>query len=273
MYNEWREERILIWGKTYPELSSKYFETVCTGGVRENGEFIRLYPIPFRYLAEGMSFSKYQWMRVRIKKSQEDPRPESFKVDPTSIVLEDTIATDIYEWFERKRHIFHIDKYCFNSAENLLAENRVSKISMGFVKPAIIHGVTMEERPTEDFETFHRKFEENKQKSKQTDLFGELTVNELKQLQFISKRFKVQWSCARPDCKGHNMGVLDWEAYELLRRIGPNEALERLKFILMSGEHNIGFFLGNFRLHPTAFTIGGIWYPKRSKLAPNLKLF
>jgi len=26
------EHKILIWGKTYPELSKKYIETVCTAG-------------------------------------------------------------------------------------------------------------------------------------------------------------------------------------------------------------------------------------------------
>lgn len=29
--------------KTYPAVSSKYVETVCTGGVQPNGEFVRLY--------------------------------------------------------------------------------------------------------------------------------------------------------------------------------------------------------------------------------------
>lgn len=273
MHNEWREERILIWGKTYPELSSKYFETVCTGGVRENGEFIRLYPIPFRYLGEKSSFSKYQWIQVRIKKSTEDPRPESFKVDPASIILQDVIPPDKFQWFDRRQHIFHIDKFCFTSAESLFVENRLTKRSIGFVKPAKVHDVIMEERPSEDYEIFKRRLAENRERSKQSDLFGEPTVSELKQLQFISQRFKVQWSCRSAECKGHNMSILDWEAYELSRRIGANDALERLRHILMSDEYNVGFFLGNFRLHPTAFTIGGIWYPKRSNLSPNLKLF
>jgi hypothetical protein len=273
MHLEWREEGILIWGKTYPELSSKYYETVCTGGVRENGEFIRLYPIPFRYLGDNSSFTKYQWIRVKIKKSKEDPRPESFKVDPATIVLEETIPSDKFEWFERKRHIFPMQKFNFGSAESLFAENRSCKRSMGFVRPAKVHDIIMEERPTEDYNTFKRKLEENRQRSKQTDLFEEPTITELKQLQFISKRFKVQWSCDCSECKGHNMSILDWEAYELQRKIGANEALVRLKQILMSGDYNVGFFLGNFRLHPTAFTIGSIWYPKRSNLAPNLSLF
>ncbi len=273
MINQWREERILIWGKTYPELSSKYNETVCTGGTLENGNFIRLYPIPFRYLSDDMSFAKYQWIRARIKKSEDDPRPESYKVDPQSIILEEKISPDKYEWFERKTHIFHNETNTFNSAESLYAENRNSKKSIGFVKPFKIDKIFIEKRPQADYETFYRKFKQNKEKNKQVELFGELTMQEIKELQFISNRFKVQWSCDRPDCTGHDMCILDWEVYELQRKIGEIETLERLKSILLSNEYNIGFFLGNFRLHPTAFTIGGLWYPKKSNLAPNLKLF
>src|SRR6266567_8148955 len=33
----YEEKKILIWGKTYPELSIKHLETVCTGGVTEDG--------------------------------------------------------------------------------------------------------------------------------------------------------------------------------------------------------------------------------------------
>ena len=68
MYQEWKEERILIWGKTYPELSSKYNETVCTGGTLENGNFVRIYPIPFRYLEQDETFSKYQLDKGKNKK-------------------------------------------------------------------------------------------------------------------------------------------------------------------------------------------------------------
>ena len=269
----WHEERILIWGKTYPELSSKYNETVCTGGTLENGNFVRIYPIPFRYLANENSFSKYQWIKAKIKKSQEDPRPESYKIDSTSITIEQTISPDKYEWFERRRHVLSNDSFIFNSAESLLAENRLNGKSIGFVKPHKVHDVYLEKRPEVDYENFLKKFQDNKEKSKQMDLFGDLTIQEVKNLQFISKRFKVKWSCNRPDCTGHDMSILDWEVYELQRKFGDIESLEKIKSLLLSDEYNIGFFLGNFRLHPTAFSIGGLWYPKKSNLAPNLKLF
>src|SRR5689334_7137004 len=50
--NEYRTEQVLIWGKTYPELSRRYSETVCTAGLRQDGTPIRLYPVPLRYLGQ-----------------------------------------------------------------------------------------------------------------------------------------------------------------------------------------------------------------------------
>jgi hypothetical protein len=44
------KERILITVKTYPTLSRKYGETVCTAGIRPDGSWVRLYPVPFRRL-------------------------------------------------------------------------------------------------------------------------------------------------------------------------------------------------------------------------------
>ena len=45
-------ERVLITVKTYPTLSRKYGETVCTAGVRADGSWMRIYPVPFRRLEE-----------------------------------------------------------------------------------------------------------------------------------------------------------------------------------------------------------------------------
>ena len=66
-------KRILIWGKTRPELSRSYHETVCTGGVlADTRRLIRLYPIPLRYLEDDKVFRKYQWIEADIVKSDRD---------------------------------------------------------------------------------------------------------------------------------------------------------------------------------------------------------
>lgn len=54
-----QQKRVLIWGETYPELSSKYRETVCTGGCLEDGRPVRIYPVPFRYLEGDSRYKMY----------------------------------------------------------------------------------------------------------------------------------------------------------------------------------------------------------------------
>jgi hypothetical protein len=55
------KQRVLITVKTYPTLSRKYGETVCTAGVREDGTWVRIYPVPFRRLNEEMREATKQY--------------------------------------------------------------------------------------------------------------------------------------------------------------------------------------------------------------------
>jgi hypothetical protein len=84
MKSGYNEEKILIWGKTYPELSKKHIETVCTAGVLESGKPVRLYPITYRYLNDGQ-FTLYQWIAAGIQKNPQDTRSESYKIDCDSM--------------------------------------------------------------------------------------------------------------------------------------------------------------------------------------------
>ena len=70
----WERRRILIWGKTRPELSRSHKETVCTGGVfADTKEFVRVYPIPLRFLDETKVFKKYQWIEAPVRKATKAP--------------------------------------------------------------------------------------------------------------------------------------------------------------------------------------------------------
>ena len=60
--------KILITVKTYPIPSAKYDELVCTAGVKENGNFVRLYPLNFRDLPYSQKYQKYQWIEVEAEK-------------------------------------------------------------------------------------------------------------------------------------------------------------------------------------------------------------
>ena len=42
--------KVFITAKTYPTLSKKYYELVCTAGILDDGNWVRIYPLPFRKL-------------------------------------------------------------------------------------------------------------------------------------------------------------------------------------------------------------------------------
>src|SRR6267378_7849905 len=65
----YQRAQVLITVKTYPNPSSKYDETVCVAGVRlDRGapEWIRLYPVRFRNVDEGVQFDKYEIVEVDV---------------------------------------------------------------------------------------------------------------------------------------------------------------------------------------------------------------
>ena len=53
-------EKVLISVMTYPTLSESYYETVCTAGFREDGSWVRIFPVPHRLmkLQEENTYSK-----------------------------------------------------------------------------------------------------------------------------------------------------------------------------------------------------------------------
>ena len=71
--------KVLIAVKTYPTLSDKYDELVCTAGFKEDGTWVRIYPIPFRKLDYEKRYRKYDWVEVDLKKNTSDFRLESYK--------------------------------------------------------------------------------------------------------------------------------------------------------------------------------------------------
>ena len=54
--------RVLIAVKTYPTISKKYEELVCTAGFRQDGSWIPIYPVQFRKKAYSEQYAKYDWI-------------------------------------------------------------------------------------------------------------------------------------------------------------------------------------------------------------------
>ena len=97
--------KVLISVKTYPTISGKYDELVCTAGFLEDGSMIRIYPIPFRKKSYDQQYKKYDWIELDLVKNKSDFRPESFR--PYSFDSEIKILDHLdtkNNWFERKKN-------------------------------------------------------------------------------------------------------------------------------------------------------------------------
>jgi len=84
-------ERVLILCKTYPSPSATYSETSCVAGVTEAGKLIRLFPVPFRLIADEQQFRKWQWITALVEKARDDHRPESHRIFVDKIECDPTL--------------------------------------------------------------------------------------------------------------------------------------------------------------------------------------
>ena len=75
--------KVLITVMTYPHPSKKYQETVCTAGITEDGKWVRLYPIDYRYRPKHQKFRKWQWIELALapRGHGNDQRSESREPD------------------------------------------------------------------------------------------------------------------------------------------------------------------------------------------------
>jgi hypothetical protein len=266
MKSGYTREKILIWAKTYPELSSKYLETVCTAGMLPSGKPLRLYPIPYRYLGdEKEQFSLYQWITADIQKKHDDSRPESFRIDCDSIEAGRVIPTTKDEWGKRAEFMFRDPSWQFDSVEDLQTAQKESGTSIGVVAPKRIKKVEIVQRSDEEAKSFDQKLAEVKKiqaaKRAQINMFEEALPPEMKNLEFMKYRVQVHWLCNGSGCGGHRMQVLDWGLCELQRRDGDDKALRRMRELCNLDKYKLKFFLGNLFMHPTSFLIVGMWYP------------
>src|SRR5580658_9375058 len=128
------KERVLITVKTYPTLSRKYGETVCTAGVREDGSWVRIYPVPFRRLDEAEQYNKFDWIECRLVRNSADPRPETFRpVDESELHPVGRIDT-ADEWRDRRRILLRTARV-YDRLDELIAGAKANHVSLAVFKP------------------------------------------------------------------------------------------------------------------------------------------
>jgi hypothetical protein len=264
--------KVLITVTTYPLPSRSYDELVCTAGVLENGQWIRIYPVPLKFLKglrkDGkIETFKYNWIEIDLVKRQDDFRPESHSpldYSFSNVNILGKIDTKS-NWQERKA-------YCltnvYTNKAKLLADSKSPKnVSLATFKPSKILSFEIEE----DEREWKNEWKEIR---KQGDLFDS---DKSPEIQIPKLPYKFSYKFLDDEGIPSTLMIEDWEIgalyWNCLRAAEGNEtiALEKVRekyegeFLK---EKDIHLFLGttkewHMRRANNPFVIIGVFYPKQ----------
>ncbi|MDD2634796.1 MAG: hypothetical protein PHW82_04785 [Bacteroidales bacterium] len=142
-------KKVLITVTTYPLPSRSYDELVCTAGFLENGDWIRIYPVPLSFLIDlkgsgKLNKVKYTWIELDLNKRKDDFRPESYSpinYDFQDIILGDKLNTK-ENWAYRKD--ICLNKVYTNKTKLIEDSKEPKNISLATFKPTKVIGMTIE---------------------------------------------------------------------------------------------------------------------------------
>ncbi|MEK6324313.1 MAG: hypothetical protein AABN33_21955 [Acidobacteriota bacterium] len=255
-------KKALIVVRTYPAPARRGVEVSCTAAITEHNEWLRLFPVPWRYLDREKQFRKYQWVEVSVNKAT-DPRPESYKLIEDSINIVSDILPTAHEWDARKRIVFPL---LAPSLCHLQRERDKHKFpTLGIFRPRVIERLIITpESPT--WNTAQLAI------LRQQHLF----LKPIEELEKVPYKFQYQFRCDDDSCKGHTLMCTDWEIGESWRKWSKQygndwEGFFRQRYEKeMIEKFDTHFYAGTVHQHPSAWIIVGLFYPPKPT---NLSLF
>jgi hypothetical protein len=260
------KKKALIVVRTYPVPAKKGVEVSCTGAITDKGEWLRLFPVPYRLLSHDQRFRKYQWVEVTVTKAS-DPRPESYKLKSDGIrILSDPLPT-ANGWQSRKDIILPLRAHCLCCLRKQRDEH--SYPTLGLFRPKRIERLIME---PEDADWTPAQLAILSQQ----DLFQKKPEKELEKIPFS---FRYEFQCEDDSCPGHKIICTDWEMGESWRKWKVQygdawEAKFRQRYETeMIQKYDTHFFVGTVRQHPGTWIIVGLFYPPKAPEDTNLTLF
>lgn len=273
--------KILISVMTYPTLSEKYYETVCTAGFREDGSWVRIFPVPHRLmrLQEEKSYSKWQWVEVNLLRQEKDERPESYHIDIDSLKPGAVIRHDSAGAWNRRWEYVKKNKPIFTDMSEVIKLAKENKLSLAVLKPRKIEEVVCERYTEEDFAKYKKKLSELEARYEaermQLSLWDD-TQRLKDKFRFAEKiPYKFKYRFSTDDGKTRTLMIEDWEIVELYRNCiksgdTEQEACQKVrdKYMWLAKNRDVYLFLGTVfkwqrmnALDP--FVIVGVFYPPK----------
>lgn len=261
------KERVLVTVKTYPTLSRRYGETVCTAGVREDGTWVRIYPVPFRRLEQTQQYKKFDWLECELVKNRRDVRPESHRpVDQSELVPREHMGTD-RKWRERRRLLLET-AHVHDRLEKLIDAAKANESSLAVFKPKRVLDFLSEEDDEREWNP--DKLRQMRQVHSQLELFED---NSWRETFRVIPKLPYNFSYRFEDGAGRTstLQILDWEVgalyWNCLRSADGDErkavAKVRQKYFDEFTQKDLHFFLGTTQQYhliaPNPWVIIGVF--------------
>ncbi|PIQ96475.1 MAG: hypothetical protein COV67_09375 [Nitrospinae bacterium CG11_big_fil_rev_8_21_14_0_20_56_8] len=265
-----RTRKVFITVKTYPTLSKKYDELVCTAGILDDGNWVRIYPLPFRKLDYDDRYRKYQWIELPLIKNASDPRPESYRITNIEQVklIGEPVGTE-KAWAERRKIVFEKNED-YSDLNILIEKANKNELSIAIFKATELLDLVIEKT---DREWSSDSLKLLNAKARQLSLFQ--TEAEVKKEFLIVPKLPYKFSYKFRDCNGRESTLMieDWEIgmlyWNCLKQAGDDESkakdLVKRKYLDEFSSKDLFLFLGTTReFHGRAknpFVIIGVFYP------------
>ena len=257
-------KRVLLTVKASPENSKKYGATLCTAGITDTGEWIRLYPIQYADIIR-TKIPRYSWVEVECyQDSEHDTRKESYKIVPDTLhVVEQPreVSKGHADWGYRNTLILpHLSE----SLADLVEQSKRDNTSLGLIKPVDLLDFYLDTRDEKEADYSYS------QKDVQMLLTGE-SMPLLQKIPHYSYNFTCGGCGGENSCTsaGHHSSVcLDWEmtaSFVNWKRDKPEkyEEMLREKYFEDMKRHELYFFMGTHHIYKTWMIIGLYYPPKK----------
>lgn len=268
--------RVLITVKASPQPSKQYGDTVCVAGIRIDegrSEWIRLYPLPFRWIGIERQFKRFDLIEVEVRRETKDTRPESFRPDIDTI----RVVRHLDNWKDRQPIMSKVPRTTTCDLSAAGSEHHDAP-SLGMVSVKSLDRVRVE--PFAGWSEAQQARIAAAASLTPLALFGEVdkTPSELKAPRFV---VRYEYHCSADDCTGHVGQVLDWELTALQNRLiresddAVKAAIEtNFRDRMFAPGRQTSFFMGNFEdaRKRASFSVLGIYYPPEG-VATSVGLF
>ncbi|RBL89466.1 hypothetical protein [Chitinophaga flava] len=262
--------KVLITIKSYPTISSHYDEQLSIAGFREDGTFIRIYPIPFSKKTYEEQYQLYDWIELDVERNTTDFRLESFRPVTVEAPVKKIghLGTEDH-WSERKAIVLK-NVYRDLSTLAMEAKHEAFYTSLAVFKPLRIIDFVIEETEREWDATRLGKLQEEKNSGR----VFEQPEDPFAVMEKLPYKFSFRFTDKRNE--EITLPVEDWQLASLYWKIlkkqhGAGKELKTLKEVKKkylqeyARGTDLHFFLGTTQtIHASSkqpFTIVGLFQP------------